>query len=153
MAFAGRPIDGPPALHIRRRVTTVFQHPRVLNRSVYDNVAFGLRLRGIRSNSGQLDPLMAAVGISALARMPARVLSGGEAQRVAICRALAFDPDVLLLDEPTANLDPRNMLLVEALIRTRARSVTIVVAVHQVFQAHGCRPHRPVARWAIVETD
>jgi tungstate transport system ATP-binding protein len=136
VAFEGQPVDGPPPLRIRRRITTVFQHPRVLSRSVYDNVAFGLRVRGIRPDRDQIDRLLGAVGISALARRPARVLSGGEVQRLAICRALAFEPDVLLLDEPTANLDPRNVRLVEALIHERqARGVTIVAAVHQVFQA------------------
>ena len=136
MVFAGQRVDAAPPLDVRRRVTSVFQKPLVLNRSVRENVAFGLHLRGVRPRPGQIEQLLDAVGISPLARAPARMLSGGEIQRMAICRALAFEPDVLLLDEPTANLDPQNVRLVETLVRERrARGVTIVLAVHQVFQA------------------
>jgi tungstate transport system ATP-binding protein len=108
----------------------------MLNRSVRDNVAYGLRVRGAPSSQADIDSLLEEVGLASLADARARTLSGGEVQRVAIARALAFNPDVLLLDEPTANLDPRNVRLVEQLIRGRhAQGVTIVLAVHQIFQA------------------
>jgi tungstate transport system ATP-binding protein len=134
--FDGRPIDTPPPLHVRRRVTTVFQRSLVLNRSVRANVGYGLRVRGIANHEGQVDDLLEALGLAALTDAAAHTLSGGEIQRVAIGRALAFSPDVLLLDEPTANLDPRNVLLVESLIRKRKTpDVTVVLATHQIFQA------------------
>lgn len=134
--FDGRLVDSEPALGVRRRVTTVFQRPFVLNRSVRANLAFGLHVRGWSNRPAEIDHLLTALGLAPLAAAPAQSLSGGEMQRVALARALAFDPDVLLLDEPTANLDPRNVRLVEDLIRERqAQGVTVVLATHQIFQA------------------
>jgi tungstate transport system ATP-binding protein len=136
LRFEGRAIDAPPPLAVRRRVTTVFQRPIVLSRSVRGNLSYGLRVRGRHEDAQATDRLLEALGLSPLAGAAARGLSGGEIQRVAVGRALAFDPDVLLLDEPTANLDPRNVRLVEELVRERrARGVTIVLATHQIFQA------------------
>jgi len=134
--FNGR--EGGPNLPLetRRDVTTVFQRPVILSRSVRANVEYGLRIRGARDRRRTVDGLLAALGLERLANAPAHTLSGGEIQRVAFGRALAFDPAVLLLDEPTANLDPRNVRLVEDLIRDRQRrKVTIVLATHQTFQA------------------
>jgi tungstate transport system ATP-binding protein len=134
--FDGQPVGADLALQTKRRVTTVFQRPLMLDRSVRDNVAFGLRVRGTPTRPKDIDGLLEAVGLAPLAGVRARTLSGGEIQRVAIVRALAFDPEVLLLDEPTANLDPGNVRLVEDMIRKcQARGVTIVLAVHQIFQA------------------
>ena len=134
--FDERPVDSEPALDVRRRVTTGFQRPFVLNRSVRANLAFGLHVRGWSNRPAEIDHLLTALGLAPLAHAPAQSLSGGEIQRVALARALAFDPDVLLLDEPTANLDPRNVRLVEDLIRERqAQGVTVVLATHQIFQA------------------
>jgi tungstate transport system ATP-binding protein len=78
------------------------------------------------------------VGLSALARQSARTLSGGEAQRVALARALVLRPDVLLLDEPTANLDPYNIGVIEATVRrlNAEQGTTVVLVTHNVFQAH-----------------
>jgi|WetSurMetagenome_2_1015567.scaffolds.fasta_scaffold150050_2 tungstate transport system ATP-binding protein len=134
--FEGHPIDREPPLAVRRRVTTVFQRPLVLNRSVRSNLAFGLRVRGVEAPESETNELLNALGLVPLAGAHARTLSGGEVQRVALARAVAFNPDVLLLDEPTANLDPRNVRLVEDLVRSRQeRGVTMVLATHQVFQA------------------
>lgn len=136
VAFDSHEAGPDVSLEVRRQITTVFQRPIVLDRSVRANVGYGLRVRGIRDHAAKVDELLAALGLSALASMPARTLSGGEVQRVAFGRALAFEPSVLLLDEPTANLDPRNVRLVEDLIRERQRrGVTIVLATHQTFQA------------------
>jgi len=136
VVFEGQAVSAEPPLQLKRRITTVFQHPVMLNRSVRDNVAYGLRVRGARRSDVHIDSLLEEVGLASLAEARARTLSGGEVQRVAIARALAFNPDVLLLDEPTANLDPRNVRLVEELIRGRhTQGVTIVLAVHQIFQA------------------
>jgi tungstate transport system ATP-binding protein len=103
---------------------------------VRHNVSYGLRLRG-RTVDGQVDAALARVGLDALAQQPATTLSGGEMQRVALARALVIEPRVLLLDEPTANLDPYNVTLIESLIRDQNREygTTVVVVTHNVFQA------------------
>jgi tungstate transport system ATP-binding protein len=134
--FEGQPIAGDPPLEVLRRVTTVFQRPLMLSRTVYDNVAFGLRLRGQR-DSNRVEAALAEVGLEALARSPAGRLSGGEMQRAALARALVLDPAVLLLDEPTANLDPNNIGLIETILRRQneARGTTLVVVTHNIFQA------------------
>jgi tungstate transport system ATP-binding protein len=134
--FDGRPAAPDSPLSLRRQVTTVFQRPIVLDESVRSNVGYGLRVRGRRDDRREVERLLTALGLDHLATMPARRLSGGEVQRVALARALAFEPRVLLLDEPTANLDPRNVRLAEELIaERRTRGATIVLATHQVFQA------------------
>ena len=127
----------PMPLAYRRRVTTVFQRPVLLNRSVQANVGFGLRLRGERNTDDWLEEALARVGLNGLARQRARTLSGGEAQRVALARAIVLRPDVLLLDEPTANLDPYNVGLIEEIVAelNRERGTTLVLVTHNVFQA------------------
>ena len=136
IVFDGRAIEAPAPLDVRRRVTTVFQRPLMFDRSVRDNIAYGLRLRGRNNARAVVDRLIDELGLRDLAGEPARLLSGGEAQRVALARALAIQPDVLLLDEPTANLDPHNVGLIENIIREQQRrGVTIVLVTHHVFQA------------------
>ena len=135
--------DGVPAsnglvpLGQRRRVTMVFQRPVLLKRSVEENVGFGLRLRGERDARAKVRECLRRVGLESLAAVRAASLSGGEMQRVALARALVLDPEVLLLDEPTANLDPYNVGLIESLIReqNRERGTTVVLVTHNVFQA------------------
>jgi tungstate transport system ATP-binding protein len=126
-----------PDLPTRRRVTTVFQRPVLLNRSVEANVTYGLALRGIRLMDSLVSETLSLVGLEEMRRNPARTLSGGEAQRVALARALVIDPQVLLLDEPTANLDPYNVGLIEEIVsrRNREQGTTIVLVTHNVFQA------------------
>jgi tungstate transport system ATP-binding protein len=127
----------PMPLERRRRVTTVFQRPVLLNRSVRANVAYGLSLRGVRGTDGKIDTALEQVGLKDLARQRARTLSGGEAQRVALARAIVLQPDVLLLDEPTANLDPYNVGLIEEIVThlNRERGTTLVLVTHNIFQA------------------
>jgi tungstate transport system ATP-binding protein len=122
----------PMPLKLSRRVTTVFQR-----RSVSANVSYGLRLRGQRNSAHRVETALDQVGLNAMARQPARTLSGGEAQRVALARAMVLGPDVLLLDEPTANLDPYNVGLIEDITRTlnRERGTTLMLVTHNVFQA------------------
>ncbi|MCR4407451.1 MAG: phosphate ABC transporter ATP-binding protein [Anaerolineae bacterium] len=129
--------DRPMPLELRRRVTTVFQRPILLSRSVWANVNYGLRLRGQRDSAPQVKAVLEQVGLAGLAGQPARTLSGGEAQRVALARAIALQPDVLLLDEPTANLDPYNVGMIEDIVRrlNRERGTTVVLVTHNVFQA------------------
>jgi len=127
----------PMPLKLRRRVTTVFQRPLLLNRSVGANVTYGLRLRGQRNSTHRVDAALEEVGLRHMVRQRAQTLSGGEAQRVALARAIVLQPDVLLLDEPTANLDPYNVGLIEDIIGTlnRERGTTLVLVTHNVFQA------------------
>jgi tungstate transport system ATP-binding protein len=134
--FEGIQLIGSPPLALRRRLGAMFQRTILLDLSVRDNVAFGLRLRGLRAEPQRIERLLVRLGLLPLANERARTLSGGEAQRVALARALAVEAEVLLLDEPTANLDPYNVALIEEILREeRARGVTIVLVTHQVFQA------------------
>lgn len=126
-----------PDLATRRKVTLVFQRPALLRRSVLENVAYGLRLRGIQDKQRRISETLELLGLASLADTRAGTLSGGEMQRVALARALVLRPNVLLLDEPTANLDPYNIKLIEGIV-TRANQVygvTVVVVTHNVFQA------------------
>jgi tungstate transport system ATP-binding protein len=126
-----------PSLAQRRRITTVFQRPMLLQRSVADNVAYGLKLRGAPDDRGAVHAALAEVGLAAQARQRAHTLSGGEMQRVALARAILIRPDALLLDEPTANLDPYNVgLFEETVVRlNREQGTTIVLVTHNTFQA------------------
>ena len=136
LLFRGEPVPHPAPLELRRRVTTVFQRPALLNRTVWDNVAYGLRVRG-GAPGEPLRELLRRLDLEDLAQARAGSLSGGEAQRVALARALAVRPEVLLLDEPTANLDPYNLSVVEGMIQQlRAEGAsTLVIVTHNVFQA------------------
>ncbi len=137
--FLGREFSAttPMPVELSRRVTTVFQRPLLLNRTVWDNVKFGLHLRGRRRSAQRIEAALEQVGLSNMARRRARTLSGGEAQRVALARAMVLEPDVLLLDEPTANLDPYNVGLIEEIVRAlnQEQGTTLVVVTHNVFQA------------------
>jgi tungstate transport system ATP-binding protein len=140
----GRPVSYATASTAeRRQVTMVFQRPVLLSRSVRANVAYGLRLRGQRNSRPRIDAVLARVGLTNLADARPRTLSGGEIQRVALARALVLEPRVLLLDEPTANLDPYNVRLIEDLIREQhdTYNTTIVLVTHNVFQARRLATH------------
>ncbi len=129
--------EGSMPLDLRRQVTTVFQRATLLNRSVSANVAYGLRLRGRRDGREAIEDALEQVGLAALARHKARTLSGGEAQRVALARAIVLRPQVLLLDEPTANLDPYNVGQIESIVHAlnERNGTTIVLVTHNTFQA------------------
>lgn len=134
----GRAITGLDAsIEDRRRVTMVFQRPLLLSRTVRENVRYGLSLRGSQANGQQVNELLEKLGLARLADARADTLSGGEIQRVALARALILSPEILLLDEPTANLDPSSGALIEQMIReTHQRDgVTVVLVTHNIFQA------------------
>ena len=122
---------------MRRRMAFVLQKPVVFNASVYDNVACGLKWRGIGGDSlrGRVIRILDMVGLSAEKRN-ARTLSGGEAQRVAIARAMVVEPEVLLLDEPTANLDPLSASRIEELVSKVIQhyTTTVIMATHDMSQ-------------------
>jgi tungstate transport system ATP-binding protein len=134
--YDGLEVVGAPPLALRRQITTVFQRPLLQRASVRENVEYGLRLRNLRPGS-VVDAILEEVGLAAFAKQPARQLSGGEMQRVALARALVIKPRVLLLDEPTANLDPYNVGLIEDIIRRQNtdRGTTVVLVTHNIFQA------------------
>jgi tungstate transport system ATP-binding protein len=122
---------------LRRQITTVFQRSMLLSGSVAANVAYGLRLRGNRDSRHVVMKALERVGLLHLAHAPARTLSGGEMQRVALARAVVLEPRVLLLDEPTANLDPRNVQIIEQTVAElhRQHDTTVVFVTHNLFQA------------------
>jgi tungstate transport system ATP-binding protein len=126
-------VDASPA---RRAI--VFQRPVMLRRSVASNIRYALQAARIESDrhDTRLAELLSLVGLDALASRPARRLSGGEQQRLALARALARDPSVLFLDEPTASLDPAVTKAIEDIIRAVAvRGVKVVMATHDLGEA------------------
>lgn len=122
----------------RDQQAMVFQRPVLLRRSVGANLRFALAARGLPRHvrTAREAEALAMARLETLARRPARQLSGGEQQRLAVARALAVRPEMLLLDEPTASLDPASTQAVEALIdQAHAGGVTIVLVTHDLGQA------------------
>lgn len=123
-----------PAAKVTARQALVFQKPVLLRRSVAANIDFALKARG--KDRMRRDGILDHVGLLDKAGQPARLLSGGEAQRLALARALATDPEVLFLDEPTASLDPASVLMIERIVgEARARGVRIIFITHDIGQA------------------
>ena len=120
---------------LRRDQAMVFQKPVVLRRSVAANVDFALKARGIK-DAARRDALLEHVGLLDHARQPARLLSGGEQQRLALARALATKPKVLLMDEPTASLDPASVLKIEEIVQqAQSNGTKIIFVTHDLGQA------------------
>lgn len=114
----------------------VFQKSVMLRRSVAANVAFALQAAGLPASDKAVHAALARVGLSHLAQRPARLLSGGEQQRLALARALSRNPAILFLDEPTASLDPAQTKEVEDIvISSAAMGVKIVMSTHDIGQA------------------
>jgi tungstate transport system ATP-binding protein len=138
--YRGRPLgaDGLPTL--RRESVLVHQDPYLFDGTVFHNLAFGLRIRRVHPPElrRRVEQSLEEVGLGGFAHRRARGLSGGEKQRVAIARALVLAPRVLLLDEPTANVDGASLALLEALIaRQSSRGTTVILSSHN--QAFACR--------------
>jgi len=139
--FDGEKITDPSinTIHVRRRMAMVFQKPAVFNNTVYENVAYPLKVRGCHGKTARSDVynLLEIIGLGGYAKRKARTLSGGEAQRVALARAVVIKPDLLLMDEPTANLDPGTVKMIEGLVMefNRDRGLTVIMSTHDMQQA------------------
>ena len=127
---------------LRRRIGMLFQQPQVFPGSILDNAAFGLRHLGGLSRRKRRDSAERALAAAALwdevrdrLKEPASQLSVGQQQRLCLARALALDPEVLLLDEPTSALDPRSTALIEESLRQLARDRTLLWVTHDRGQA------------------
>jgi len=126
------------AVNGHQRQAMVFQRPVMLRRSAVANVIYGLKLAGVTPRERELRArdVLEAVGLASVAGRPARVLSGGEQQKLALARAWALGPEVLFLDEPTANLDPGATRDVETIMgQIRAGGTKIVMTTHNLGQA------------------
>ena len=133
---------GYDVVGLRRRVGMVFQRPQPFPKSIFDNVAYGLRAHGLSDKHEIARRVESALGRAALwdevkDRMDASALSlsGGQAQRLCIARALAVEPEVLLMDEPTSALDPIATAKLEELIHELCSDLTIVIVTHSMQQA------------------
>ena len=132
--------DGVDPVEVRRRIGMVFQKPNPFPKSIYDNVAFGPRVAGFK---GSMDELVersltrAALWdeVKDKLRSPGTTLSGGQQQRLCIARAIAVEPDVILMDEPASALDPIATLRIEELMHELKENYTILIVTHNMQQA------------------
>jgi tungstate transport system ATP-binding protein len=137
--FRGAPVTPREGLAVRRRMASVFQEPLLADTTVFENVALGLRFRGAPAGrlAARVGLWLERFGIAHLARRRARTLSGGEAQRTALARALVLEPELLLLDEPFSSLDPptREALLEDLGRILREERTTTVLVTHDRAEA------------------
>jgi len=137
--FKGREVSGRPEkeqLCARRKMAMVFQKPVMFKASVEENVAYGLRMRRQKGKDDvRVEEALAMVGLSGYESRDANTLSGGEMQRMALARPLVLQPELLLLDEPTANLDPRSAASIDSLLQSLAGGRTaVILATHNMQQ-------------------
>ncbi|MCA1987856.1 MAG: phosphate ABC transporter ATP-binding protein PstB [Desulfarculus sp.] len=142
--FEGVNLYGPEVdpVHVRRRIGMVFQKPNPFPKSIYNNVAYGPRLHGLRDRA-KLDELVerslkaAAIWdeVKDILHQSALGLSGGQQQRLCIARAVAMEPEVLLMDEPTSALDPIATARIEELVKELKRNYTVIIVTHNMQQA------------------
>ncbi|MCU0637169.1 MAG: phosphate ABC transporter ATP-binding protein [Methanothrix sp.] len=139
--YEGRAISGRPErerIAVRRRMAMVFQKPVMFKASVIENVSFGQKMRGehdAKEIKERAREALEAVGLSGYEGRDANTLSGGEMQRIALARAIVLQPELLLLDEPTANLDPRSASSIDCLLKGLAgEKMTMILATHNMLQ-------------------
>jgi len=140
--YHGRNLYAPEVdkVEVRRRIGMVFQKPNPFPKSIYDNVAFGPRVHGMKGN---LDDLVeqslrrAALWdeVKDKLKQPGTALSGGQQQRLCIARAIAVEPEIILMDEPASALDPRSTLQIEELMADLRTRYTIIIVTHNMQQA------------------
>lgn len=122
-----------------KKMAMVFQKPVMFNTSVYQNIAYGLKMRKFRKDviHKRLKEAASWMGISELLTQKAITLSGGEAGRVSVARAMILEPELLLMDEPTANLDPANVSIIENMVLkvNKEYGTTVIIVTHNMFQA------------------
>jgi tungstate transport system ATP-binding protein len=126
------------ARELRQIATLVFQRTVMFSRSVYDNLAYGLKIRGKKDHEikEKITQALNAVGLKNFEKRKAKKMSGGEQQRIALARAFLLEPKILLLDEPTANLDPNSATIMErAIMDRRKKDSIIIMATHNLSQA------------------
>jgi len=130
---------------LRNKITMVFQKTVLFNTTVFKNIAFGLNVRGFEKGEieDRVYKVLQKVRMENYADRPAKKLSGGEQQRVSLARALVINPELLLLDEPTANLDVANATMIEEIIKDLKGTTTMVIATHNIHQA------KRLSNWAV----
>jgi phosphate transport system ATP-binding protein len=142
LRYHGQDIYQGDVIEIRRRIGMVFQKPNPFPKSIHENIAYGLRIQGVTDRT-EIERIVtsslkkAAIWDEVKDRLAqsALSLSGGQQQRLCIARALAVEPEVLLLDEPTSAIDPIATARIEELLRELKKSYTIVIVTHNMQQA------------------
>ena len=128
-----------PDMRLKRRLTMVFPKVGAFSRSVFENVAYGLKVRGLDKDQvrERVAGILEEVGLTHKSAQPAITLSSGETMRLGLARALAIDPEVLFLDEPTTHIDKGNSRLIEDCIRRvrQERALTLIIITHDPAQA------------------
>jgi tungstate transport system ATP-binding protein len=123
---------------ICRNMTLVFQKPYLINMDVYNNIAYPLKIRGLSKIEikNKVEKMIELLQLKEIMKQNARTLSGGEMQRVALARAMVFEPKILLLDEPTSNIDPKTIQLMENAIKyiNERCNTTVVLVTHNIRQ-------------------
>lgn len=134
--YNGTSIDANNVQILRKQATMIFQSPIFLSGDVYTNVAYGLILRKTSEIliKKHVEKALETVRLPGFGERDAKTLSGGEKQRVALARALVLDPKVLLLDEPTSNLDPANISIINDILREEANNRLLIIATHDLSQ-------------------
>ncbi len=129
----------PKNLELRRRFTLVLPRPGIFNTTVFNNVAYGLKIRGVKSGEieARVDTILEMVGLSHKRSQRALDLSSGETKRLGLARAMVLAPEILFLDEPTANIDPLNTDIIEEIIlkMKAGGQTTILLITHDPAQA------------------